>query len=421
MLPYLLFADQKGQIYSHPRLRMCGAGLSECVLPAEEELSLLPAGSNFFFFPRRYPLGYDPDRNRFQVLTEYEGEPVSAVACFPVPGYVRLYNPAYALEKKEIMPLWAYTACGFYGGRFYAAACRIDPRLRQTPRYYDQSKVKAGVDRFLRKYPENRLYLHLAHCALEYHCLAAKNLFLNRWEAPVPVSNTCNASCLGCISQPSEEFCAAQERIKFRPSVKELVEVMAPHLATAREAIVSFGQGCEGDPLLEAKQAALAIKAVRKKVSRGTIHMNTNASLPEKVEDLCRSGIDSFRVSLFSAVPGSYAAYFRPRNYSFKDVCRSVKIMKKHKKFVAVNLLVFPGFTDRSSESRKLFSFISEHKIDMVQFRNLNLDPLYLAEKIELPSGKEQGVAVLIAEIKQRFPGLKTGYFNLPREKFLSF
>ena len=44
--------------------------------------------------------------------------------------------------------------------------------------------------------------------------------------------------------------------------------------------MVSFGQGCEGEPLLRWKEIERAIRLVRARTRRGSIHANTNGSLP---------------------------------------------------------------------------------------------------------------------------------------------
>ncbi|MBU2265679.1 MAG: radical SAM protein, partial [Candidatus Omnitrophica bacterium] len=251
-LPYLVFSDSEGKIYHHPYLRMLGRSLDRDSLPKPQELISMPKGSSFFYLPGRKPLGFNPATRAIETLEEFNGKPAFAVAAFPIPGYLRLYTPSAEVLSKKILPLWAYTACGFSRGGFYIAAKKVDPRVRQSPRFYDNRLVKQGVKSFLSRNPKNRLYLHLANCAVNYNCLAAKNLFLRRWEAPLPTARSCNAGCLGCLSFQDKGPCASHNRINFGPRVEELSEVMVNHLKVAKEAIVSFGQGCEGEPLLEA-------------------------------------------------------------------------------------------------------------------------------------------------------------------------
>jgi MoaA/NifB/PqqE/SkfB family radical SAM enzyme len=273
----------------------------------------------------------------------------------------------------------------------------------------------------VQSYPCNRLYRHLANCAINYNCLAAKNLFLQRWEAPLPTSRYCNAGCIACLSEAEGDCLSSHSRIAFEPTVSEISEVMANHLTHAREPIVSFGQGCEGEPLFMADFIVKAISKVRGKISRGTINMNTNASIPSKIKLLCTSGIDSFRVSLNSSREHFYNLYFRPAGYSFKDVLKSIGTAKKFKKFVSLNLFVFPGFSDSWQELKSLIKLIRDTGIDMLQLRNLSIDPDYYFQLLNYKNLKSEGVIFLVKALKREFPQLKIGYFNLAKEHFKNF
>ena len=96
--------------------------------------------------------------------------------------------------------------------------------------------------------------------------------------------------------------------------------------------MVSFGQGCEGEPLLRWKEIARAIRLIRAATPRGSIHANTNGSLPEALGALCDAGLDSVRVSLNSAAPDLYAAYYRPRGYGLHEVIRSVEAARRKRR-----------------------------------------------------------------------------------------
>lgn len=389
--------------------------------PQKSDLIKMPKGSSLFYLPSRAPVGFNEETGRFTPLFEFEGSPVFAVAAFIIPAYLRLYNPAVVKSGEGRLPLWAYTACGAIGSSVHVAAARIDRRIRQSPHFYDNNLIKKQVKEFLRSYPQNRLIRHLSNCALNYNCLAAKNFFLKRWEAPVPTSRICNARCIGCLSYQESDCEASHNRINFKPSALELYEVMHSHLITASEAIVSFGQGCEGEPLLYADTIAEAVSKVRKNTACGTINMNTNASLPKKIDLLCKAGIDSFRISLSSPQEKFYNLYFRPLSYKFKDVLKSIGIAKKHGKFVSVNLFIFPGFSDSKEEIKALLKFIKNTGVDMLQMRNLNIDPDFYFEVLKSKNFSPRGVTALINILNKEFPRLKIGYFNLPKEKFKNF
>ena len=94
----------------------------------------------------------------------------------------------------------------------------------------------------------------------------------------MPSSPACNANCIGCISfQPEEEtIVSTQDRLTFKPTAEEIIEFTVPHLETAPYPIVSFGQGCEGEPLLMWKtirEASLKYESIHKKEASISIQM----------------------------------------------------------------------------------------------------------------------------------------------------
>jgi MoaA/NifB/PqqE/SkfB family radical SAM enzyme len=267
--------------------------------------------------------------------------------------------------------------------------------------------------------PENRLLAHIGHCATVYICPAARNYFLNRWEAPLPTSPTCNSNCLGCISyQPKDkEIKSTQNRITFIPSPEEIAEIAIAHLETAPFPVVSFGQGCEGEPLLVWQTIKDAIKLIRKKTKKGIINLNTNGSKPDAVEELCSAGLDSIRVSINSAIKEYYNAYYMPNNYSFEDVINSIKIVTGHNKWASVNYFTFPGMTDSFTEYEEFRKIINSTNLSMIQWRNFNIDPDWYLEKIGYEEEKEgMGMQALFDKIHKEFPGIYFGYFNPPAE-----
>jgi pyruvate-formate lyase-activating enzyme len=281
--------------------------------------------------------------------------------------------------------------------------------------------VRAAVKRLRRRMPDNRLRMHLETCALHYGCPAGKNFFLGRYEAPLPTAVTCNARCLGCLSlQKNSGFSCTQERIAFTPAAIEIAEVALFHIGRVKKAVVSFGQGCEGEPLSAARVIEPAIRMIRSRTGRGTINLNTNGSLPEVVEALCEAGLDSIRVSLNSVRRQCYDAYFRPRGYAFRDVLRSIDAALAQGKFVSINYLNSPGVTDTAEEAEALLGFLQDHPIHMIQWRNLNFDPIryWRAMDAVAPLGEPIGMQALMQGIRSRFPHLKFGYFNPPKEKF---
>jgi len=383
----------------------------------------MPHGSELMLLPNRYPVVFNLVTDQFEILeaNPYDpGQRIYPVGVFNSPGYVNRHFCAYDdTGIDNPLPLFSYGAVGFGKKDFRSAAMQVDKEPRQDLRQMPISGVQAGVNRIRKRYPDNRLMRHLETCALEYGCPAGKNFFLGRYEAPLPTSVVCNAACLGCISlQTENNLCACQDRISFIPAPEEIAAVALEHIKKVDKAVVSFGQGCEGEPLTSILSLEPAVKMIRAETDKGTINLNTNASLPDAVERLCKAGLDSMRVSMNSVRPLCYTTYFRPKTYEFSHVVQSIKTAKDHGKFVAINYLNCPGFTDSERERDALFTFIRDLGIDMIQWRNLNFDPRhYIRIMAEIEkSGNPTGMAEMIQALKEEFPTLIHGYFNPPKE-----
>jgi hypothetical protein len=61
-----------------------------------------------------------------------------------------------------------------------------------------------------------------------------------------------------------------------------------------------------------------------------------------------------------------------------------------------------------------LTAFLDERPIHLIQWRNLNYDPMryYAAMSAAAEHGTPMGMANLLKQVKKRFPNLKHGYFN---------
>lgn len=422
--PRLVVADSDGQILDHPSLRMAGRSGAEVVPVPPEDLLRIPEGSKLFTMPGSHPTAWDPKQKAYRPVPRVQigGRrfSCSTVAAFLPPGYTRTLLPAAAYPAPQPpLPLWSYTAVGWDGDAFVAAALRTDPMDHSAAQHYDDRDVVPRIKARLKGHETNPILTQLARCATEYHCLAAKNLFLGRWEAPLPVANSCNSACVGCLSwQPSTACASSHERIRYAPTADHVVEVALPFLSTVPEAIVSFGQGCEGEPLLLADVIAEAIWRIRQATDRGTINCNTNGSLPRRVEQIAQAGLDSVRISLNSALGATYTAYYLPRSYRWEDVRASIGLAKRAGLYTTLNYLVFPGVTDRDEELEALLDLIREARPDMIQMRNLSIDPELYLRTVPPARGKSVGIRAVCRAIRREFPRVEIGYFNRPKELF---
>lgn len=411
--PYLLYSDEKGNIFEDKDYYALGRYGNSFKTLYEEDLIELPKGSDFFVLPDRHPIGINKKSGRIEYLDD-----VFAVSAFLAPAYTQLLLSAYKKkENAQVLPLFAYTAVGWYGGRFFVPAVRIDPDKRQEPHLFDQRKIIKEGMKILKKFPKNRHIAHIVqNCAFKYFCPAARNFCLGRYEAPLPASPYCNSRCLGCISYQNKEkspISCTQPRLTFIPTPEEIAETAVFHLERAENPIVSFGQGCEGEPLLVSDVLEEAVKLIRKKTDKGIINLNTNGSIPDRVEKLFKAGVDSIRVSMNSARKEVYEKYYQPVNYKFEDVLDTLSLGEKYGKWVSINYFVFPGLTDDIEEFESLRKILKTVKINMIQWRNFNIDPDWYIELLKFGSNsKSLGIKKVMDLLKKEFPHLRYGYFN---------
>ncbi|ACU60543.1 radical SAM protein [Chitinophaga pinensis] len=415
--PYILYSDGKGNIFEDTSMLTTGrSGWDAWPIDPEEWIEL-PEGGSLYELPGRRGIGLDAKTGEMGICDKGW-----AVAAFIPPAHTGYYLAAYeTMPDAPTLPLFCYTAVGWLDGKFYVPATRIEQDIRQECAGFDDKKVKQGVEQLLSAYPHNRLVQHLAdNCALTYHCPAARNYFMGRWECPIPSSPACNANCIGCISfQPEEEtIVSTQDRLRFKPTAEEIVEYTVPHLETAPFPIVSFGQGCEGEPLLMWETIRESIIEIRKHTPKGSININTNGSKPDAVRELCKAGLNSIRVSTNSVQEKFYTPYYRPNNYKFEDIIESLKVVREFGGWTSINYFTFPGMTDSVDEYEALRKLIRDTDLQMIQWRNFNIDPDWYLGRLGITEvGDCLGIKQLQELIQEEFPHLKYGYFNPPIER----
>jgi hypothetical protein len=112
-----------------------------------------------------------------------------------------------------------------------------------------------------------------------------------------------------------------------------------------------------------------------------------------------------------------YKRYYRPRFYSFDDVAETIRVARRRGLFTSINYLTFPGFTDSRREVAALKRLIDSSGLDMIQWRNLNIDPDAYCAAIELSENTPAiGLKSLAENLARSYPALRHGYVNPPRE-----
>ncbi|GAC1403750.1 MAG: radical SAM protein [Ktedonobacteraceae bacterium] len=410
--PYLVYSSPDGEIYEETRLR----ALSFDGRPLEAaDLIPAPDGVTFSMMPERLAVGQKRNGER-HVLPSTRGWALAAL--LPI-GYTRTLLPAYEkAPHAEPLPFFGYSAVAGMNGRLYLAAIQTDEPRKWHPRSFPRQKLERLVREKQAAYPKNRVIAQHAHCALDYSCPTASNLFFGRWEMAIAVSPGCNSRCIGCISKQEEDegLISPQDRLTFVPTVDEIVEVALPHLESAEDAIVSFGQGCEGEPLLQWRRIEQAIQAIRRHTDKGVININSNSSNPRWLQRLYDAGLDTIRTSTISGHPETYTAYYRPIGYTFEDVKESLKRASDAGLYSSINLLCFPGMIDRERELEALLTCIKETDLKLIQLRNLNIDPEVLLPRMPAleTMGKALGIRTMVEILRREVPNVEIGNFSRP-------
>ena len=269
-MPKLIFADDQGVVYDHPELLAAVRTGDDLMAPPERPLAL-PEGATLAMLPGRRPVGIDPATGQLATLDEVKvGRrrfvPHAVGATLP-PGFTRTFLPAVARPALAVSsarpssrsgptpPPRRPPAASWPGRSAPIAAPTGAPPATRRPTSRPGSAARLAAT-------PNPIYRQLSRCALEWRCFTAQNTFYGRDEGAIPSSARCNAACVGCLSEQAEGMPpSSHERITRPPTAEEMAEVAVHHLTTARgKVMVSFGQGCEGEPLLRWKEIARAIR-----------------------------------------------------------------------------------------------------------------------------------------------------------------
>jgi pyruvate-formate lyase-activating enzyme len=372
----LAYCDRAGRIYyDETRTPLADGGI---VREANrDELIPAPPGTVQMILPGRRALTtWGTLRDRY------------ALAVMLPAGYTRLLVPAYEREEgAPALPLFGYTFACVVDDELYVAAMQTDESEDWQPRSFGPGELEALLDRRTRLDPGNQVLAQVALCSREYGCFTAQNVFLERGEAALPVSPKCNARCVGCISEqePDAGLPSPQTRITYETKADELARIAIHHLERVDAGIVSFGQGCEGEPLLRSIAIAGAIQRIRAALPNGTINLNTNGSMPSALKTCIDAGLQAVRISLNSFRPDVYAAYYRPIGYTLDNVFASVRLAVQRGLRVSLNLLTHPGVTDDEDEVAAMDAFLEHTRVAMIQTRTLNIDPEWYFDTVGRP------------------------------------
>jgi hypothetical protein len=96
----------------------------------------------------------------------------------------------------------------------------------------------------------------------------------------------------------------------------------------------------------------------------------------------------------------------------------SLKIVNRYGGWSSINYFVFPGMTDTQEEYEALRTLIKSTGLNMIQWRNFNIDPDWYLGKLGITeTGEPMGIKHMMDLLREEFPALKFGYFNPPMER----
>ena len=349
----------------------------------------LPAGTEVVQLPGRTSVGLD----RTGRVRELGAGRFGVGAIVPI-GYLRMALPAYE-EDLAAPPLKsrAYAAVGADAdGELVVSAVALDPDAgeadgRATP------DLLARITATQRDHPSSRVLRQLARCAKDYRCRAAANAFLGRHDCALPVAAPSNERPPEVLVLSDDADASPTEPAAFRPAPEELAEAGARHLEGGGT-VVAFGRACEGEPLLAVRLIEAAISAIRQRTRVGSIHLETNGSVPTALRRLCDAGLDSVAVRLASARAETYEVLHRPEGFRFADVRASIAVSIAAKVSVALRVLTLPGLTDRARELDALVGLAGDLPPESsLILCGLAADPqraLRIAEGADAPVGMER-------------------------------
>jgi pyruvate-formate lyase-activating enzyme len=336
-----------------------------------------------------------------------------AAAALLAPGHLRTHLPAYVDEpgKADLAPRQYAAVAADEAGALVVAAVAIEPD--QMPRRA-KSDVADKVAAGLRAHPGDRMVRQLARCAREYACRPAAGCFFTDAECALPIAAPSNERPPASIAPMRDGDAEPTEAAAFHPSADEIADRAVAHFEAGGR-IASFGQACEGEPLLAARELEEAVAQIRLRTRGGTIHLNTNGSTPAGLRRLRSAGLDSIGVRMISARAGTYESLHGPDGYRFPDVRATLRLATELRLAITLRVLVLPGVFDRADELVDLIALLAElPEGSTLLVRDLHADPLRALARLHSRGIEPIGIRAAIERIKRDAPQVQVTAFLRP-------
>ena len=344
------------------------------------------------------------------------GGRLAAAALLP-PGFVRTLLPAYAdATGSHDLPPRPYAAVAANdAGALVVAGLQLDRDPTHDNAAFARTEIAARVSEGLRAQAGDRLIRQLARCAKEYGCHGAANAFYGRWECALPIAAASNERPPASVLPKRDGEAAPTEDAVFHPSADEIARLADAHV-DAGGTLLAFGRACEGEPLLAAREVEDAIVRIRAQTRDGTVHLETNGSVPAALRRLSSVGLESVGVRLLTARASAYEALHGPVGYRFPDVRATIRLAAELHLSLAIEMRVHPGIFDRPDEIDALVAILADApESTALLLRDLHADPLRVLAL--LPGGEPIGIARAVARLRDELPHIRVGAFVRPLAK----
>jgi pyruvate-formate lyase-activating enzyme len=157
-----------------------------------------------------------------------------------------------------------------------------------------------------------------------------------------------------------------------------------------------------------------AIRLIRATTRSGTIHLETNGSVPTALRRVAATGLDAVTIRLVSARAETYDTFHRPDGYRFTDVRASIRVAAEQRLATSLVIPVLPGLFDRTDEIAALVGLAGDlREGGAILLRDLAADPLRALATLK---GREvsTGVTRALERLREELPQLRIGSFVRP-------
>lgn len=374
-IPNLLFADKNGNIYDHPKLKMCCRTNNFNIVPYESELEELPKFSKIKFIEGAKPLGYDQETAK---IVEFDGG--FPIYTTPSKGYLRVSLPAFKKNEKTILTNEAHTPIGFMDEKFYFSAIKVDIQTS------DINQTKSFKDIFMGYRGNNSLICHFAKMS--------KAIYRDI-ENLTPLGNELILDTFYLENNSANEL---TEMINFlNDNQKDLVITFSN---LTQEKVISKICDC--------------LKQI-KKDDNLTINIEPYQINLETIKSILSSDIDLITLNI-SSLNNSFAhsmlGFHQEYETYFKYAQKLIDASKIYGFEIILNLSVLPGFTDIKPNVESLIDFLSTYNINFMKLSNMAIygDIFFKSDKIL--EEEILGIINMLKEIRKKCKTLQFGAFT---------